>query len=86
MKPKDTLTAAEARALFAKDTKPIRAKPEKKIQSAAEQMDITSSPIQEIIDRIVVKTEYAEYHAEHINITYKGKSYKVTVTPLPSTL
>jgi len=75
------MTAEEFRAQYG-SRKPGKLKPEKKVQSAAEQMDITSSPIQEIIDKIVVKTEYAEYHHDHILATHKGRSYRVIIVQI----
>lgn len=77
---KDKMTAAEAKAYFAKEQKPIKAPPQKKVQSGKELMNISRSPMERIIDGLVCKVgEIVNYDKLHIEVTLDGVEYKVVV-------
>jgi len=77
---KDKMTAAEAKAHFAKEQKPIKAPPQKTLQSGKQQMDISRSPRERIIDGLVCKVgQIVHYHRLHIEVTLDGEEYEVTI-------
>lgn len=75
---KDTLTAAQWRQMNSKQ--PKKSTTEKKVQSGKEMMDISSSPIERIIDGLVCKVgQIVNYDKLHIEVTLDGEEYKITV-------
>lgn len=58
---------------------PAKVKPEKKVQSGEEQMDLTSSEVSKLIDSIILTVpEYVEYREERIECRYKGCQVVIT--------
>jgi hypothetical protein len=74
----DKLTAAQARALFQKETKPIKAG--KKVQGATAEMDLSEPDECKVLDCVTInaKAQYAEYNSKYIEVKYEGQTYHIS--------
>jgi hypothetical protein len=74
----DKLTALQARALFQKETKPIKAG--KKVQSGEEQMDLSEPDECKVLDCVTInsKAQYVEYNSKYIEVKYEGQTYHIS--------
>jgi hypothetical protein len=74
---KNSMTAAEARAHFAKEKKPLKAAPQKKQPGST--LDISVTELGHLIDQTLIKVpKYIEYWPEKIHCLVNGMEVEIT--------